>query len=697
MNGMAQYRIAIDVGGTFTDVVVADNTGRMTIGKGLTTRERLFHGMEQGLTVVAQQLGEPDVPTLLSQADLFIYGTTTATNAVVEGKTGKTVFLTTEGFPDILVLREGGKTNAYDFTAPYPEPYVPRRLTFEIRERVNAEGEVVVPLDVEHARSVLKRLRAQHIEAIGVCLVWSIVNPTHEATLGRLIEEELPGVAYALSSRLNPIIREYRRASATVIDASLKPLMQRHLREIAQDVSRAGFRGEILGATSSGGVMPIQELAERPINTIRSGPALAPVAALHYARAEVGSRDVITCDTGGTSFDVSLVRDGLIKATRETWLGGQWVGHMTGLSSVDVRSIGAGGGSVAWIDPGGLLRIGPHSAGADPGPACYGRGGARPTVTDAALVLGYLNPAYFLGGQMQLDVEAARQAVGTIAEPLEQTTDQAAQAILTIAGEAMVQAIQEISVNEGIDPRETLLVAGGGAAGLNMVSIAQALGCPQVLIPRTAGALSACGAQYSDIVAEFSLSRLAVTDDFAYTEVNAALQSLHAEMDTLESELRGRGLRNFKRAFFVEARYPTQVWELEIPLEKDRFDGPQDVAALVQGFHRVHERVFAVKEEGAEVECLYWKGRLTGLLDRMQPDRPPARDTPRGAMPHAHRSVYFAGQGRTDTPLYLGSALEPGMQLHGPAIIEEPTTTIVLYPHSVAQVAPLNNYLISIP
>jgi len=235
------------------------------------------------------------------------------------------------------------------------------------------------------------------------------------------------------------------------------------------------------------------------------------------------------------------VRDSLIKATRETWLGGQWVGHMTGLSSVDVRSIGAGGGSIAWIDPGGLLRIGPHSAGAEPGPACYGRGGARPTVTDAALVLGYLNPAYFLGGQMQLDTEAARHAVGTIAEPLEQTIDQAAQAILTIAGEAMVQAIQAISVNEGIDPRETLLVAGGGAAGLNIVAIAQALGCPQVLIPRTAAALSACGAQYSDIVAEFSLSRLAVTDDFAYTEVNAALQSLHAEMDTLESELRPNG------------------------------------------------------------------------------------------------------------------------------------------------------------
>ena len=690
------YRIAIDVGGTFTDVVVADETGHLTIGKGLTTRERIFQGMEQGLAVVAEQLDEPNVMTLLGKADLLIYGTTTATNAVVEGKTGKTAFLTTEGFPDILVLREGGKTNAYDFSVPYPEPYVPRRLTFEIRERINAEGEIVMPLDVEHTRSVLTNLGARQIEAIGVCLVWSIANPVHESLLGTLIEEELPGIPYTLSSQLNPIIREYRRASAAVIDASLKPLMQRHLHEIDQDVREAGFGGEILGATSSGGVMPLQTLAERPINSVRSGPALAPVAALHYTRAEVGDRDVITCDTGGTSFDVSLVRDGLIKSTRETWLGGQWVGHMTGLSSVDVRSIGAGGGSIAWIDSGGLLRIGPHSAGADPGPACYGRGGMHATVTDAALVLGYLDPAYFLGGRMQLDGRAAEQAVGTLATPLGQTADQMAQAILTLAGEAMLQAIQEISINEGVDPRETLLVAGGGAAGLNLVSIAQELGCRQVLFPRTAGALSACGAQYSDIVAEFSISKLAVTNAFAYDEVNEGLQSVHAEMDTLESELRARGLKHFKRDFFVEARYPSQVWELEVPLAKDRFDGPSDVAALIEGFHQVHERVFAVKEEGAQVECLYWRGRLTGLLDRVQQEPSCPCVTTHSASADARRAVYFAERGRLDVPVYLGTTLEPAMSIDGPAIIEEPTTTIVVYPDSVAKVTQLDNYLISI-
>ncbi|MGE0824877.1 MAG: hydantoinase/oxoprolinase family protein [Candidatus Binatia bacterium] len=690
------YRIAIDVGGTFTDVVVADEAGQLTIGKGLTTRERIFRGMEQGLAMVAEQIHEPNVRALLHKADIFIYGTTTATNAVLEGRTGKTAFLTTEGFPDILVLREGGKANAYDFTIPYPEPYVPRRLTFEIRERITAEGDVLIPLDEAQARRILRHLRSQRIEALGVCLLWSIVNPSHELTLGTLIEEELPGVPYTLSSQLNPIIREYRRASSTVIDASLKPLMQRHLNEVSEDVQQAGFNGEILGATSSGGVMHLKALAERPINSVRSGPALAPVVALAYAKAETGALDVITCDTGGTSFDVSLVRDGLIKSTRETWLGGQWVGHMTGLSSVDVRSIGAGGGSVAWIDSGGLLRVGPESTGANPGPACYGHGGTRPTVTDAALLLGYLNPTYFLGGRMQLDEDAARRAIETVSSRLGQTTDQAAQAILTIASEAMVREIHEITINEGVDPRETLVVAGGGAAGLNIVAIAQELGCRQVLIPRTAGALSACGAQFSDIVAECSTSRLTITNAFDYDQVNAALQSLQYEMDTLEAELRAWGVMRCQRDFFVEARYPTQVWELEVPLAKGSFDSPDDVAALAAGFHSVHERVFAVKEVGAAVECLYWKGRLTGLLDRPGLTRPSVEAMTRQAPVYQRRAVYFSDRGRTEVPVYFGLALETGMAMEGPAVIEEPTTTIVLYPGSSGRVTGLGNYLVSL-
>lgn len=394
------YRIAVDTGGTFTDLVLADEQGNMYLGKAPTTFERIFRGIEGAFGMVAEQLGM-DVPTVLSRADLLIYGTTHATNAIIEGKTAKTALLVTEGFPEILVLREGGKVNPYDLAAQYPQPYVPRRLTFEIRERVDSEGQIVIPFDRDQASKVLEDLRKRQIEAVAVCFLWSSANPANEAAMGRLIEEEMPGLPYTLSHRLNPIIREYRRASSTAIDASLKPLMSNHLQEMESDLRSAGFRGELLVATSFGGVMHLPDVVERAILLVKSGPSMAPVAGRSYGQAEAGRREIIVCDTGGTSFDVSLVRDGMVKFTRETWLGERFTGHITGLASVDVASIGAGGGSIAWIDSGGLMRVGPQSAGSEPGPACYGRGGVASTVTDAAVVLGYIDPGYCLGGHAQ--------------------------------------------------------------------------------------------------------------------------------------------------------------------------------------------------------------------------------------------------------------------------------------------------------
>ena len=430
---------------------------------------------------------------LLARTDLFVYSTTHATNAILERTTARTAFLVTEGFPDVLVRREGGKTNPFDFGEPYPDPYVPRRLTFEVRERIGAQGEIVEPLDEARTRELVRSLSARSVEAVGVCLLWSIANPVHEEAVGRILDEELPGVPYTLSHRLNPTMREYRRASSTVIDASLKPLLQGHLLDMERDLRGAGFGGELVMAISVGGVMHVRELVDRPIYAVKSGPSLAPIAGRTYAEAELGGADVIVCDTGGTSFDVSLVRGGRIVSTRETWLGPRYTGHLTGLSSVDVRSIGAGGGSIAWLDPGGLLRVGPRSAGAAPGPACYGRGGAEPTVTDAAVVLGYLDPAFFLGGRMSLDVDAARSGVGGLAGALGESIERTAHGILAVANEHMVEAIKEITINEGVDPRESLVVAGGGAAGINIVPIARELGCRRVLVPATAGALSACG------------------------------------------------------------------------------------------------------------------------------------------------------------------------------------------------------------
>lgn len=690
------YRITVDTGGTFTDVVVADREGNLSIGKAPTTQERIFRGMEEALGRVAGQM-DLELGSLLGQAELLVYGTTRATNAIIERKTAKTAFLVTEGFPDILVLREGGKFRPFDFTTPYPEPYVPRRLTFEVRERIDSEGEVVQAFDEERAREVLATLRQRGIEAVAVCFLWSVANPSHEEAMGRLIEEELPNVPYTLSHQLNPILREYRRASSAAIDASLKPLMQGHLREMGEDLRAAGFDGDLLAATSFGGAMHIADLIERPIYSVRSGPALAPVAGQTYGEAEArtDASDIIVCDTGGTSFDVSLIRDGQIKFTRETWLGEQFTGHLTGLSSVDVRSIGSGGGSIAWIDPGGLLRVGPESSGADPGPACYGRGGAQPTVTDAALVLGYIDPEYFLGGEMALDEEAAHRVVSDLAEQLGEDVEKTAHAVLTISNEHMVNAIQEITVNEGVDPRDSLVVAGGGAAGLGIVPIALELGCRQVLVPRTAGALSACGAQYSDIVSEFSTNEFAHTGDFPFAEVNGALETLESWMGDFAAALERRGLTNFEREYFVEARYPQQVWELEVPLEKARFDEPADVERLVDSFHEVHERVFAVREPGQQIECPLWKSRLIAVLD----SPPLHRDVDTNGIqptPRTKRQAFFAETGRVEASIFVGDSLEPGMSVEGPAVIEEPTTTIVVYPGSTATVTALNNYLLEV-
>jgi N-methylhydantoinase A len=688
------YRIAIDTGGTFTDVVLADQQGEMYLGKAPTSHERIFQGVGNALAVIGEQLGF-SVATVLQRTDLVIYGTTHATNAIIEGRVARTAFLVTEGFPDILVLREGGKLNPFDLTAPFPEPYVPRSLTFEIRERVDSEGEVVIPLDLPQARRVVGELRKHKVEAVAVCFLWSPLNSTHEEAMGQLLEEELPGVPTTLSNRLNPIIREYRRASSTAIDASLKPLMQNHLQIMARDLAAAGFGGELLVATSFGGVMHLSDVVERPIYLVKSGPSLAPVAGRTYAEAEAAHRDLIVCDTGGTSFDVSLVHDGMVKFTRETWLGEVFTGHITGLSSVDVKSIGAGGGSIAWVDSGGLLRVGPQSAGSDPGPACYGRGGSDATMTDAAVVLGYLDPSYFLGGRIKLKAAAASEAVGRIAQGLGSGLEDAARYIFEIANEHMVGAIKDITINQGIDPRDSLLVGGGGAAGLNILPIATELGCNRVLIPRTAGALSACGAHFSDIVTDFSLSKLAYTGDFSYDEVNRALEKIGRSIDEFAAGLRTRGLADFNVQYFVEARYPYQVWELELALAKGRFDGPDDVRRMVEAFHVEHERIFAVKEPNQQLECIYWRGQLTAALKR-----PPTmgQEKSGGNRPVARSTcaACFSGIGRIPTARYLGESLHPGTIIKGPAIIDETTTTVVVYPDVSATVTPLHNYLLEL-
>ena len=504
---------------------------------------------------------------------------------------------------------------------------MPRRLTFEVPERINAEGGVERALDENAARTILQGLPAMGIEAIAVCFLWSFVNDVHEQRVGALIEELLPDLAYTLSSQLNPVIREYPRASSTAIDASLKPLMQAHLQALHDDLMAAGFWGELMVSVSSGGLLHAADAIARPIDTVKSGPAMAPLAGKAYAEAEEIGGDIIVVDTGGTTFDVSLVRAGLVKYTRESWLLGEWVGHNLGMSTVDVRSVGSGGGSIAWLDDGGMLHVGPQSAGAAPGPAAYGRGGSAPTVTDAALVLGYIDAAYFLGGRMPLDIDAARRAIGTLAKVMGKTIEKAASGVLLLAGELMIEAIEAITVNDGVDPRESLLVACGGAAGLTIVPIARALGCARVLLPRTAGGLSACGAQYSDIVTEYSASQYAHSADFDYAAVVATLGRLRGQAEAFGAGLRARGITDQRTEYFVEARYLNQQWETEMRLPGAAIETADALAAMVEAFHQTHERLYGVREVGGVVECINWRARLTAVRDNQHshPRHPRAR------------------------------------------------------------------------
>jgi N-methylhydantoinase A len=688
------YRISVDTGGTFTDVVVTDERGHFTVGKALTDKQRAFASIRDALAVTAEELGL-DVDALLGDTTMLLYGTTRGTNGIIERKTARTAFLTTYGFPDILLLKEGGKSEPHNLQMAYPDPYVPRRLTFEVPERINAEGGVDLALDEVAAKALLSGLPARNIEAIAVCLLWSIANPQHERRVGELIEEILPGIPYTLSHQLNPILREYRRASSTAIDASLKPLMQEYLLTLETDLRGAGYANDILVSTSFGGVMHLADVVQKPIFLVKSGPAMAPVAGLAYVAAENLPNDIIVFDAGGTTFDVSLVRDGMVEFSRDTWLGPPWVGDNLGMASVAVHSVGAGGGSIAWVDSGGLLRVGPHSAGSEPGPACYGRGGDGPTVTDAAVVLGYIDPAHFLGGRMRLDAAAARAVIVSLAETLGESVERTAYAIMTVANENMIEAIKELTINEGLNPSESTLVAGGGAGGLGVIPIAAELGCRTVLLPRTAGALSASGMQFSDIVTEAGASKLTTTDNFDFDGVNQALASINKTLDAFAERLAERGFPDVRKRYFVEARYRFQVWELEIEVAGDRFDNANDVEQLIEAFHHMHERVFAVTDIGQPVECLNWRGRLIANVNA--PSLEPARsDLTKSATAERQRPAYFA-DGLVETPIFVGEHLASGTVVTGPAIIEEPTTTLVVHPGASARVSAGGRYILTPP
>ncbi|QKS02055.1 hydantoinase/oxoprolinase family protein [Sphingomonas sp. CL5.1] len=670
-------RLACDTGGTFTDLIVEDDDGNLEMFKASTTPDDPVRGVLDAARLAAEAAGV-DLADYLAKADVFIHGTTHAINAVITGRTARTALLTTQGHPDILVLREGGRMEPFNFTIAYPEPYIPRSLTFEVPERIGADGRVVTPLDEAAVVAICEHLLALKVEAVAVALLWAVANTAHELRIRELLAEHLPGVPVTLSSTLNPTIREFRRASSAAIDASLRPLMGSYLGSLTERLRSVGFRGRLLVLTSQGGMVDAHEVAQSPIRAINSGPSLAPVAGKYFGERAMPGADIVVADTGGTTYDVSLVRGGRIPLTRDAWIGQPFRGHMTGFPSVDVQSVGAGGGSIAHVDKGGLLRVGPQSAGAVPGPVCYGRGGIEPTLSDACVVLGYLDPDYFLGGKMTLRIDSARCAIQQrIATPLGMSVEDAALAIVTLATENMAQAIADITVNQGIDPRKAILIGGGGAAGLNSIFIARRMNIPRLVIPEVGAALSAAGALMSELAADFRAVDYMVTSRFDRERANAILRDLRQRS---EAFLADTGSSSFhpQIQFALEARYEQQVWEIEVPLTFDVFEGQDDVDAVVEAMHRTHERIFAFRDEQSAVEIIGWSARASCRVHERMIGRMHVRagDEQRPAT----RQAYFPAVGACETRVVSFPLLAIGEVQHGPALIESPFTTVVADP-----------------
>ena len=670
-------RCAIDTGGTFTDLAL-EHGGEVRIFKTPTTPANPIVGILEVLEQAAAAL-EIDRAELLGQVEMLIHGTTRATNAVLTGGTAKTALLTTLGHCDMLLIREGGRNRTFDWSEGYQDGFIPRSLTFELPERIDAQGKILRPLDEGAVKETAARLTEIDVEAVAVCLLWSIVNPAHELRVGELLDEHLPGVPYTLSHALNPTLREYRRASSTAIDASLKPLMTEYLGNLERALGEAGFTGELLLISTAGGLMHTREAVAKPITSINSGPAMAPVAGRHFAAADAEADSAIVTDTGGTSYDVSVVRGGRIPMTREAWLGEPYTGHIIGFPAVDVKSIGAGGGSIAWIDDGGLLHVGPQSAGADPGPAAYGRGGELPTVTDACLVLGYLDPERFLDGAMRLDAERALAAIARdVAEPLGLELKEAASAILALATEQMVQAIKEVTVDAGIDPRDAALIGGGGAAGLNGTAIMRRLGCRTMVVPEACATLSAVGALMADLSAEFTAACFTSTDDFDWPRTDRVLAELRERCERFAAEV---GSEDHAIEMIAEARLARQVWQIDLPLRGDWFgDDPAALEAFLADFRDLHDQIFAVRDDHSAVEIIGLRARVTCPLPGDSEGR--MHSLPPG--PDGEREIYFSGYGSMSASVRSLAGLGEGERLLGPALVESPLTTIVIEPGTVA-------------
>ncbi len=681
-------RIGIDVGGTFTDFVLVRQDGSIVLDKAPTTPADQSIGVMNGIAQVAA-LEARSTRDLLALVEVVVHGTTTADNTMITQTGAVTGLLTTEGHRDEIELRRGFKEDIWNPAVPPPFPICPRRRRIGIRERLDYQGSVVLPLDEAQVRDGIRRLKRQGVESLAVVFLFSFVNSAHEKRVAEIVREEWPEVTLSLSHEVMPSAPEFERTSTTLVNAYIAPKIRSYVGHLEERLRAEGFRGRLLLMQSNGGIMTPDYVAHRAISVLGSGPTGGVMGATHVAKLG-GIESFIAADMGGTSYDVCLVRGGRAEV-RSGW---NWHHrYLIGLPMVDVESIGAGGGSIASVEA-GALKVGPQSAGSEPGPICYGRGGTEPTVTDADLVLGYLDPGSFCGGAFKLRREGVEEAIlRAVGEPLGLSLAEAAHGIFRVVNASMANAIRRVSAKRGIDPRELTLVAYGGNGPMHAGPQAEELFLRDILIPRTAPAFSALGLLLTDPVLDEVRAYIAPAKQIDLARVNALFHDMEAKAS---AALAAKGTGRIKLHRFAQLCYPGQTFEMAVPaVTSNGKMTARDLAATVERFHAMHEALhtYASREEEPILRGL----RLQAVGTSPKPKLPKAtraRRPLRSAL-KGKRRAYFEGR-YVPVPVYDGPSLRPGHEIKGPAIVEEPFTTVVVYPRQRATIDALGNYRIAL-
>ncbi|MGQ9477452.1 MAG: hydantoinase/oxoprolinase family protein [Candidatus Bipolaricaulia bacterium] len=678
-------RLAIDIGGTFTDLVALDEeTGAVLLEKDHTTPENFARGVIKTIEKSGLDPGE------ISQ---FVHGTTVVINAITERKGAKTALITTKGFRDVLEIQRANRPDMYNLFYRKPKPFVPRRYRFEVTERLNYKGEVLQELDEEEVREAISRCKEEGIESIAVCFIHSYANPAHERRVRELIEELYPEAQVTLSHEIIQEWREYERTNTAVLNAYVKPATARYLRLLGDDLQRLGLTAVKYAMQSNGGTTTFAQAQAVPIHLVESGPIGGVIGAIMIGRA-VNEENIIAFDMGGTTAKVSLIERGRLQIKTDYHIEktATFAGYPVKIPVVDIVEVGAGGGSIGWIDKGGALNVGPQSAGADPGPACYGRGGTEPTVTDANLLAGRLNPDYFLGGEVKLEVKQANAAMEKIARYFGIDTVRAAHGIIRVANANMRGALERVSIERGYDPRDFTMIAYGGAGGLHAPLLARELNLKKVIIPRAPGQFSAWGMLMTDL-----------RHDFIRTQVIACNEASLERMNRIFAEMSREALKQFAaegvspEAIILERlmdmRYRGQEHTVRTPVNVERLTAT-DLAVVQERFHNLHDQAYSFRLadpiEVVNFHLVAWGRVEKPELKKLSSD---GRELARAYK--GEREVDFDEQGVLPSKIYERDRLPAGAEIPGPAVIEEPACTTLIYPGQRLRVDEYGNLVIT--